>query len=40
MVQIKAALAKLTANWQSVVVGVLISPVEPADRRKRQERLF
>ncbi len=35
-----SALAKLTANWQSVVEGALISPVEQADRRKGQERLL
>jgi GxxExxY protein len=35
-----SALAKLTANWQIVVEGALISPVEQADRRKGQERLL
>lgn len=35
-----SALAKLTANWQSVVEGAVISPVEQADRRKGQERLL
>jgi putative DNA methylase len=35
-----SALGKLTANWQSVVEGALISPVEQADRRKGQERLL
>jgi putative DNA methylase len=35
-----SALGKLTANWQSVVEGALISPVEQADRRKAQERLL
>lgn len=35
-----SALAKLTANWQTVVEGALISPVEQADRRKGQERLL
>ncbi|MBM3879476.1 MAG: hypothetical protein FJ387_07110 [Verrucomicrobia bacterium] len=35
-----SALGKLTANWQSVVDGALISPVEQADRRKGQERLL
>lgn len=35
-----SALAKLTANWQSVVEGALISDVEQADRRKGQERLL
>jgi putative DNA methylase len=35
-----SALGKLTANWQSVVEGALISDVEQADRRKGQERLL
>jgi hypothetical protein len=35
-----SALGKLLANWQSVVEGALISPVEQADRRKGQERLL
>jgi putative DNA methylase len=35
-----SALAKLTANWQNVVEGALISPVEQADRGKGQERLL
>lgn len=35
-----SALAKLTANWQSVVEGALVSDVEQADRRKGQERLL
>jgi hypothetical protein len=35
-----SALAKLTANWQSVIEGALISPVEQTDQRKGQERLF
>jgi putative DNA methylase len=35
-----SALGKLTANWQSVVEGALVSPDERADRRKGQERLL
>lgn len=35
-----AALGKLMANWQSVIEGALVSPVEQADRRKGQERLL
>jgi putative DNA methylase len=35
-----SALGQLMANWQSVVEGALISPVEQADRRKGQERLL
>lgn len=35
-----SALAKLTANWQSVIEGAVVSPSEQADRRKGQERLL
>jgi hypothetical protein len=35
-----STLARLAANWQSVVKGALISPVEQAERRKGQERLL
>ncbi len=35
-----AALAKLTANWQSVVEDSVFTPAEQADRRRGQPRLF
>jgi putative DNA methylase len=35
-----AALAKLTANWRSVIEENVFSPTEQADRKKGQRRLF
>ncbi len=34
-----SALAKLTANWQSVIEGAVVSADEMADRRRGQGRL-
>jgi hypothetical protein len=35
-----AALAKLTANWRSVIEDNVIAPSEEADRRRGQRSMF
>jgi len=36
----QAALAKLTANWRSVIEDQVVSPGEKADRKRGQQRMF